>query len=90
MTFIDKLTAIAAENARQDNSKICGLYDAEELYLEISKKGRKVWRFKFQIEDRDKNSKRMQQPSLKGRLQIFPHHLVRLASLLEISFLPIF
>ena len=44
MTFANKLTALAVQNAKPNSSKIRRLYDGEGLHLEISKNGRKGWR----------------------------------------------
>ena len=46
MTFANKLTALAVQKAKTDSEKKRVLYDGEGLYMEISKTGRKGWRFK--------------------------------------------
>ena len=47
MTFANKLTALAVKKAKPDSEKKRQLYDGEGLSLEISKTGRKGWRFKY-------------------------------------------
>ena len=49
-----KLTDTAVRNAKPDSLKIRRLYDGRGLYLEISPKGKKGWRFKYRFDDREK------------------------------------
>ena len=49
-----KLTDTAVRNAKPDSLKIRRLYDGRGLYLEISPKGKKGWRFKYRFANREK------------------------------------
>ena len=47
------LTATAVKNAKPE-TKIRRLYDERGLYLEVSPKGGKWWRFKYRIDGKEK------------------------------------
>ena len=49
-----KLTDTAIREAKPDSLKIRRLYDGRGLYLEISPKGHKGWRFKYRFANREK------------------------------------
>ena len=48
-----KLKSLAVKNARP-NGKTQRFFDGRGLYLEISSKGGKWWRFKYQFEKKEK------------------------------------
>ena len=47
-----KLTDVAVKNAKPNPPKTRKLFDGRGLYLEITPKGNKGWRFKYRFEGR--------------------------------------